>query len=290
MLVENFGGFLDKAKNFIAGKNSDNFLGSDKNQGADVPADLYAAENLRNLIITTANKVDNIIAMANEKDRSQAKSSASEIISFLRDSFVKLDDIVKEGGKGEMTSKARSKTLSDISSQLGVINRNGGVIDKWKSEFLGKGGSKVAGFAYFEKGKALIEKAKSIMNVVGDAKAIKDKIKSTEFDQIIDRSIQSMKGGDSREFKPKKEIFTPKENNDPEVVKKYRDRLAKIGIENKGEGKYTDADKPSTKQAMQYIGTVTGKIYGDSDDDLADFLNDLGVYVSKQDEVKKLFK
>lgn len=290
MLVENFGGFLDKAKNFIAGKNSNNFLGSDKNQGADIPADLYSAENLRNLIITTANKVDNIIAMASERDKAQAKSSASEIITFLRDSFVKLEDILKEGGKGDMTAKSRSKVLSDISTQLGVINRNGGVIDKWKTEFLGKGGSKVAGAAYFEKGKTLIEKAKSIMKVVGDAKAIKDKIKSTEFDQIIGRSIEAMKGGDTREFKPKKEIFTPKENNDPEVVKRYRDRLAKIGIENKREGKYTDADKPSTKQAMQYIGTVTGKLYGDSDDALKDFQNDLGLYVSKQDEVKKLFK
>ena len=290
MLVENFGGFLDKAKNFIAGKNSDNFLGSDKNQGADIPADLYAAENLRNMVITTANKVDNIIAMASESDRAKAKSSASEIIAFLRDSFVKLENILKEGGKGDMTAKSRSTILSGISSQLGVINRNDGVIDKWKIEFLGKGGSKVAGSAYFEKGRSLIEKAKSIMKVVGDSKAIKDKIKSTEFDQIIDRSVKAMKGDDTREFKPKKEIFTSDENNDPEVVKRYRDRLNKIGIENKGEGKYTDADKPSTKQAMQYIGTVTGKLYGDSDDVLKDFQNDLGIFVSKQEEVKNLFK
>lgn len=288
MLIENFGGFLDKAKEFIAGKNSGNFVGSDKNKGADVPADLYTAENLRNLVITTANKVDNIIGMANEKDRAEAKASAGEIIAFLRSSFVKLEEIIKEGGKGSMTDKARSSALSDISSQLGIINRNGGVIDKWKTEFLGKSGSKVAGAAYFNKGKALIEKAKSIMKVVGDTKAIKDKIKSTEFDQIIKRSIDSASGGDMREFKPEKEVFTSQENNEPEVVKRYRDRLKKIGIEAKGEGKYSASDKPSTKQAMHYIGTVTGKTYGDGDEALADFQKDLGAYVSKQDEIKKL--
>jgi hypothetical protein len=288
MLIENFGGFLDKAKEFIAGNNSGNFIGADKGKGSDVPADLYTAENLRNLVITTANKVDNIIGMANEKDRAEAKASAGEIISFLRSSFVKLEEIIKEGGKGNMTDKARTSALSDISSQLGIINRNGGVIDKWKTEFLGKSGSKVAGSAYFDKGKALIEKAKSIMKVVGDTKAIKDKLKSTEFDQIIKRSSDAISGGDQREFKPKEDVFTSKENNDPEVVKRYRDRLKMIGVEAKGEGKYTDSDKPSTKQAMQYIGTVTGKTYGDSDDALADFQKDLGAYVSKQDDVKKL--
>ncbi len=53
MLIENFGGFLNTAKKIISGDKSSAQMGS------DVPADLYSAEAIRNMIITTANKVDN---------------------------------------------------------------------------------------------------------------------------------------------------------------------------------------------------------------------------------------
>jgi hypothetical protein len=284
MLIENFGGFLNTAKKIISGDKESAQMGS------DVPADLYSAEAIRNMIITTANKVDNIIGMANEKDRAAAKSSAGEIIAFLRESFVKLEEIIKEQGKGDMTGNERSSTLSKISSQLDIINRSGGVIDKWKTEFLGKGGSKIAGSALFDKGKSLVEKARSIMKVIEDTKAIKDKIKSTEFDQIIKRSIEAASGTDMRGFKPKQDVFTTDSNNNPEVVQRYRERLKKIGVDTNQEGKYTASDKPSTSQAMQYIGTVTGKTYGYGDEALADFQKDLGAYTDNQDDIKKLFK
>ena len=39
---------------------------------------------------------------------------------------------------------------------------------------------------------------------------------------------------------------------------------------------------------MQYIGTVNGKVYNDSDEALRDFQKDLGIYVDKQEEIKKI--
>ena len=93
-----------------------------------------------------------------------------------------------------------------------------------------------------------------------------------------------------RGFKPKQDVFTNDTNNNPEVVQRYRERLKKIGVDANQEGKYTASDKPSTAQAMQYIGTVTGKTYGDGDEALADFQKDLGAYTDKQDDIKKLFK
>ena len=121
-IVEGFGGFLNTAKQFIAGVGKgalDNtFLGGKDKPEQDIPGAIYSAEVLRNAIITTANKVDNILAVVDKADLENAKSSASEITTFLRASFEELNKIIDEGGSGQMTASARNSAISKISSKL----------------------------------------------------------------------------------------------------------------------------------------------------------------------------
>jgi hypothetical protein len=51
---------------------------------------------------------------------------------------------------------------------------------------------------------------------------------------------------------------------------------------------YGTNDAQQTEQAMQYLGSVTGKVYTDSDASLREFQRDLGIYVDKQDKVKDI--
>jgi hypothetical protein len=289
-IVEGFGGFLNTAKQFIAGVGKgalDNtFIGNKDKPEEDIPGAIYSAEVLRNAIITTANKIDNILAVVNKDDLDNAKSSASEITTFLRESFVELNKIIEEGGSGQMTVSARNSALSKISSKLDVMSRAGGIIDKWKNEFLGKNNEKFVGSSYLDKGRGLIHDARAMMQKVQDYKALNDKVKSGEAQEIIKRALAAAKGEDTRPEKPEdiKTFGADVKDQDPEVVKAYRLKLAKIGLESTDTDLYGKMDQQQTNRAMQYIGTITGKVYGNSDEALRDFQKDLGLYVNNKDK------
>ena len=295
-IVEGFGGFLNTAKQFIGGVGKgaldDTFLGSKDKPQEDIPGAIYSAEVLRNAIITTANKIDNILAVVDKADLANAKSSASEITTFLKESFVELNKIIDEGGSGQMTAAARNSAVSKISSKLQIMSRAGGIIDKWKEEFLGKNNEKFVGSAYLDKGRGLMQEARAMMQKVQDVKALKAKIKSGEADEIIKRSLAAMKGGDIRPEKPKeiKTFGADAKDQEPEIVKEYRARLEKIGLPSTDTDLYGKMDQQQTKRAMQYIGTITGKVYGDSDEALRDFQKDLGIYVDNKDKAEAILR
>jgi len=295
-IVEGFGGFLNTAKQFIAGVGKgaldDTFLGSKDKPQEDIPGAIYSAEVLRNAIITTANKIDNILAVVDKADLANAKSSASEITTFLKESFVELNKIIDEGGSGQMTAAARNSAVSKISSKLEIMSRAGGIIDKWKNEFLGKSNEKFVGSAYLDKGRGLMQDARAMMQKVQDVKALQAKVKSGEADEIIKRSLAAIKGGDTRPEKPKeiKTFGADAKDQEPEIVKEYRARLEKIGLPSTDTNLYGKMDQQQTKRAMQYIGTITGKVYGDSDEALRDFQKDLGIYVNNKDKAEAILR
>ena len=295
-IVEGFGGFLNTAKQFIGGVGKgaldDTFLGSKDKPQENIPDAIYSAEVLRNAIITTANKIDNILAVVDKADLANAQSSASEITTFLRESFIELNKILDEGGSGQMTAAARNSAVSKISKKLEIISRAGGIIDKWKNEFLGKNNEKFVGSAYLDKGRGLMQEARAMMQKVQDVKALQAKVKSGEADEIIKRSLAAMKGGDTRPEKPKeiKTFGADAKNQEPEIVKQYRARLEKIGLPSTDTNLYGKMDQQQTKRAMQYIGTITGKVYGDSDEALRDFQKDLGIYVDNKDKAEAILR
>lgn len=296
-IVEGFGGFLNTAKQFFAGVGKgaldDTIFASKKKPEQDFPNAIYSAEVLRNALINTANTIDNVLSGMSEKDpdRKSAESSASEMINFIRTSFVEVNKIIDDGGSGEMTEAKMNSTLSEISRKLDVMTRSGGILQKWKEEFLGVNNQKIAGSEYLEKGKSLVEKGKSLMAEVANIKKLEDSIEAKSFGNVLNRSLDALKGGDTRPFKPKdiKTFGKDPKNQDPVAVKEYRERLAKIGLKsNDSDDKYGSDDQVKTKQAMQYLGAVNGKVYTDSEESLRDFQRDLGIYTSKQEEVKSI--
>ncbi len=295
-IVEGFGGFLNTAKQFIGGVGKgaldDTFLGSKDKPQEDIPGAIYSAEVLRNAIITTANKIDNILAVVDKADLANAQSSASEITTFLKESFVELNKIIDEGGSGQMTAAARNSAVSKISSKLQIMSRAGGIIDKWKEEFLGKNNEKFVGSAYLDKGRGLMQEARAMMQKVQNVKALQAKVKAGEADEIIKRSLAAMNGGDTRPEKPKdiKTFGADVKDQEPEIVKQYRARLEKIGLPSTDTDLYGKMDQQQTKRAMQYIGTITGKVYGDSDEALRDFQKDLGIYVDNKDKAEAILR
>lgn len=292
-IVEGFGGFLNTAKQFISGVGKGAFdntlLASKEKPGTDFPASIYSAEVLRGALISAANAIDNILSGMDPADVSNAKSSASDMINFIQSSFKEVQKIIEDGGKGSMTNQKMNSTISEISKKLDVITRPGGVLQKWKDEFLGVNNEKVVGREYLDKGRDLIAKGRSIIAQIENVKNLKAKIASTDLEGIVKRSIEA--GKDNRPLKPKdiKTFGKDANDQDPAVVNEYRERLAKLGLKSKDtEGKYGPDDQAKTKQAMQYIGSVTGKVYADSDEALRDFQRDLGVYTSKQEEIKSI--
>ena len=168
------------------------------------------------------------------------------------------------------------------------MTRPNGILQKWKDEFMGIKNSKFVGKEFLSKGRGLVEAGKKIMQQVEYVKKLKDQIKSKDLEGVVNRSLAAAKGEDTREFKPKTFGKDPEEQV-PEIVKEYRMRLVRLGLVSKDNGDtYGSNDAQMTKQAMGYLGAVTGKVYTDSDESLRDFQRDLGIYVDKQEEIKDI--
>jgi hypothetical protein len=315
-LVEDFGGFLASARGFLGGvkQGASDALGKTifapkEKPVADLPSDVYSAEILKSSIIATANKIGNILMALPQQDQSAAKSSISEVTTFLKDSYGKIESIIVDSKKvivarnqgkptpeGAMLDKTRTATLNEISSRLEQINRPDGVIYKWKNEFLGKHNEKLVSASYLDKGLALIAKAESLRLEIENVKKYKQNIKDIEAEEVIKRSIEAGKeaiqgeDGDNRPYKPADVKVFSKEDEDTETVQAYRERLKNLGIESSGSGKYSTSDDEATKKAMTYLATVTGKVYGTDDEAFKDFQRDLGMFDANRDKIKELIK
>jgi len=315
-LVEDFGGFLASARGFLGGvkQGASDALGKTifapkEKPVADLPSDVYSAEILKSSIIATANKIGNILMALPQQDQSAAKSSISEVTTFLKDSYGKIESIIVDSKKvivarnqgkptpeGAMLDKTRTATLNEISSRLEQINRPDGVIYKWKNEFLGKHNEKLVSASYLDKGLALIAKAESLKLEIENVKKYKQNIKDIEAEEVIKRSIEAGKEAiqgeddDNRPYKPADVKVFSKEDEDTETVQAYRERLKNLGIESSGSGKYSTSDDEATKKAMTYLATVTGKVYGTDDEAFKDFQRDLGMFDANRDKIKELIK
>jgi len=294
-IVEGFGGFLNMAKQFVAGVGKgaldDTIFSRTEKKEEDIPASVYSAEVLRSAILNTTTTMVNVLAGIDQADKAAAEASAAEMFSFLKDSYKKVYDILedkKEDGPKVITTQKMNSTLSEISSKLDVMTRPNGILQKWKDEFMGIKNSKFVGKEFLSKGRGLVEAGKKIMQQVEYVKKLKDQIKSKDLEGVVNRSLAAAKGEDTREFKPKTFGKDPEEQV-PEIVKEYRMRLVRLGLVSKDSGDtYGSNDAQMTKQAMGYLGAVTGKVYTDSDESLRDFQRDLGIYVDKQEEVKDI--
>ena len=294
-IVEGFGGFLNMAKQFVAGVGKgaldDTIFSRTEKKEEDIPASVYSAEVLRSAILNTTTTMVNVLAGIDQADKAAAEASAAEMFSFLKDSYKKVYDILedkKEDGPKVITTQKMNSTLSEISSKLDVMTRPNGILQKWKDEFMGIKNSKFVGKEFLSKGRGLVEAGKKIMQQVEYVKKLKDQIKSKDLEGVVNRSLAAAKGEDTREFKPKTFGKDPEEQV-PEIVKEYRMRLVRLGLVSKDNGDtYGSKDAQMTKQAMGYLGAVTGKVYTDSDESLRDFQRDLGIYVDKQEEIKDI--
>ena len=294
-IVEGFGGFLNMAKQFVAGVGKgaldDTIFSRTEKKEENIPASVYSAEVLRSAILNTTTTMVNVLAGIDQADKAAAEASAAEMFSFLKDSYKKVYDILedkKEDGPKVITTQKMNSTLSEISSKLDVMTRPNGILQKWKDEFMGIKNSKFVGKEFLSKGRGLVEAGKKIMQQVEYVKKLKDQIKSKDLEGVVNRSLAAAKGEDTREFKPKTFGKDPEEQV-PEIVKEYRMRLVRLGLVSKDNGDtYGSKDAQMTKQAMGYLGAVTGKVYTDSDESLRDFQRDLGIYVDKQEEIKDI--
>jgi hypothetical protein len=283
------------AKQFVAGVGKgaldDTIFSRTEKKEEDIPASVYSAEVLRSAILNTTTTMVNVLAGIDQADKAAAEASAAEMFSFLKDSYKKVYDILedkKEDGPKVITTQKMNSTLSEISSKLDVMTRPNGILQKWKDEFMGIKNSKFVGKEFLSKGRGLVEAGKKIMQQVEYVKKLKDQIKSKDLEGVVNRSLAAAKGEDTREFKPKTFGKDPEEQV-PEIVKEYRMRLVRLGLVSKDSGDtYGSNDAQMTKQAMGYLGAVTGKVYTDSDESLRDFQRDLGIYVDKQEEVKDI--
>ena len=182
-IVEGFGGFLNMAKQFVAGVGKgaldDTIFSRTEKKEEDIPASVYSAEVLRSAILNTTTTMVNVLAGIDQADKAAAEASAAEMFSFLKDSYKKVYDILedkKEDGPKVITTQKMNSTLSEISSKLDVMTRPNGILQKWKDEFMGIKNSKFVGKEFLSKGRGLVEAGKKIMQQVEYVKKLKDQI------------------------------------------------------------------------------------------------------------------
>lgn len=317
VLSENFGGFLNTGKAFATGIVNPGAFNKDNKAGSSDKASIvYAAENLKGALMSAASEIDNVINFkknisgeaegenkkgddAAKQTADEAKSSASEMISFIQESFKYVVNINKELEGTESLKSIKSK-LDDIANQLKIYRRPGGTLDQWKNDVLGEytkgeGRGRIASSADLQKGRELMAMASSLAAEVSKAQEIKKEVESKDANKVLKKAVDAYKGTSS-EAKPSRiktrddvETFPKKGEQNKEVVKGFQQRLIDLGHLPQGtpNGVYDDATQKATKIAMQYIGDLSGRVYDDSEQAFKDFQKDLGIYSSRKEEIRK---
>ena len=317
VLSENFGGFLNANKAFGTGIVGPGIFNKASGPGSVDKASIsYAAENLKGALMSAASEIDNVINFkkntSGESDgdnkigdevakqtAEEAKSSASEMISFIRESFKYVININKElEGTGSL--KSIKTKLDEIAEQLKIYRRPGGTLDQWKNDVLsgstkGGGRERIASSADLQKGRELMSMASSLSAEVSKAQEIKKEVESKDANKVLKQAVDAFNGvsSDDKQSRVKTrddvKTFPKKGEQDKEVVKSFQQRLIDLGHLPQGtsNGVYDDATQKATKVAMQYIGDLSGRVYDDSEQAFKDFQKDLGIYSSKKDEIRK---
>ena len=314
IIVEGFGDFLKKVGGFLSGSDegstsSPTAFSSGRVEGMSDPvADSYSAEALKSSLLVTYNKLDQIleaIKRINKDDVDPAKSEIAGIISFIQTSYKRVVEIIEDARN--MPSGERSRILTDVSKKLNGYILAGGAIDKWKEKWLGKFNSKLGGYEFYQKGKSLVQEGNRLLQEIQNAKEMQEEIKQTEIQNAFKRAKESIIGGgktepekpqkpeksekgkDSKDKKPaeKKSLVFSKSN--PESAKSMKERLEKIGVKGFGINSkpWGAEDTTAMESGMKYLGTVSGKQYGNTEADIKDFFEDLGIFVKNRGKVLK---
>ena len=232
--------------------------------------------------------------MRGKDEMESAKSDVSGIVSFIQQSYKDVVEIIEDARN--IPPAERNRTLTNISKKLNQYILSGGEIDKWKEKWLGKYNSKLGGFEFFQKGKQLVAKGQEILAEVQRAKDLKKEVKELEVQNVLRRAKESLTGGGTEEkpqkpekkVTPKKTVPTKFSKKDPASVKLLRSRLGKIGITKTGSGdNFDDNDMPAVVNGMKYLGTVSGKEYGNTEADIQEFFKDLGIFIKNRPKITK---
>jgi hypothetical protein len=326
-ILEDFGGFLNTNKAFVSGVGkgiADGFKGGPKDKpvkGAEDKASLlYAADALKGSLLGLASEIDNVISFkknvhglgddntkdtggekitrgASDLSAEEAKAEAAEMISFVQNSFKYVINLNKELESSSVQTASVKKKLDEISKQIEIIGRKGGILEKWKNDVLGETRERIASIAYLEKGRALMQMAAAKASEVTNQQAIEKRYRDRDADVVIKNAVDAVKGGGDSELKPSKirkksdvSVFS-KDEKEPnkETIKSFQQRLIDLGHLPTGNlnGEFDEETKNASKLAMTYIGSLSGKVYADNNEAFQDFQRDLGFYTDNKDEIKK---
>lgn len=225
-----------------------------------------------------------------------AKSEASGMISFVKDSFKYVVGVPKELESSSVTLASIKTKLDAISKQITIIGSKGGTLEKWKNEVLGESRERIASTAYLVKGRRLMQEAAAKAAEITKQKAIEKRYRDRDADKIIKKAVDAF-SGKSGELKPSKikrksdvSVFS-KDAKEPDkaTVKAFQQRLIDLGHLPAGNlnGEFDTQTKDASKLAMTYIGNLSGKVYADNNEAFADFQKDLGFYSDNKPEIKK---
>lgn len=327
-ILEGFGGFIDDKKAFVSGVGRgivDGFKGGPKDQstksGDDKASLLYAADVLKGSLVGLASEIDNVVAFKKNiyglgnnsstdtdteklkrksavNTEQEAKAEASEMISFVQDSFKYVVSVPKELESSSSNLSSIKKKLDDIAKQIGIIGRKGGILEKWKNDVLGENRERVASSAYLEKGRELMQTAAAKAAEVTNQQAIEKRYRDRDADVVIKKAVDMFKGGSGTEgalpskIKRKSDVSVfSKDTKEPDkaTVKAFQQRLIELGHLPTGNlnGEFDEETKNAANLAMNYIGSLSGKVYADNKEAFEDFQRDLGFYSDNKQEIKK---
>ena len=327
-ILEGFAGFLDNKKAFVSGVGRgivDGFKGGPKDQsvksGDDKASLLYAADALKGSLVGLASEIDNVVAFKRNiqglgddssadtetekltrksavKTEQEAKAEASEMISFVQDSFKYVVSVPKELESSSSSLSSIKSKLDDISKQIAIIGRKGGTLEKWKNDVLGESRERVASISYLEKGRALMQMAAAKAAEVTDQQAIEKRYRDRDADVVFKKAVDMFKGGTGSggalpsKIKRKGDVAVfSKDAKQPDkaTVKSFQQRLIDLGHLPTGNlnGEFDEQTKNASKLGMTYIGSLSGKVYADNKEAFDDFQRDLGFYSDNKPEIKK---
>jgi len=228
----------------------------------------------------------------------EAKAEASEMISFVRDSFKYVVDVPKELESSSSSLASIKTKLDDISKQIAIIGRKGGTLEKWKNDVLGENRERIASTSYLEKGRELMQMAAEKAAEAANQKAIEKRYRDRDADVVFKKAVDMFKGGSGTggplpsKIKRKGDVAVfSKDAKEPDkaTVKSFQQRLIDLGHLPTGNlnGEFDEQTKNASKLGMTYIGSLSGKVYADNKEAFEDFQRDLGFYSDNKPEIKK---
>jgi len=319
VIDENLGGFLKQSSDFATGiVNPKAFTRDDKAPSVDKASILYSAENLKGLLLSAASEIDNVINFkknisgeadgsnvkgdrASSQTAEKAKKGASEMIEFIKKSFVYVTkDINDDLENPQVTLKEITAKLDDIAKTLKIYRRPDGPLDQWKNEVLGEPGKgegrgRIVSAGNLQKGRELMGLASELVSEVTKSQDIKKQVDSIDANKVLKKAVDAFKGvtSDDKEYRIRTrndvKTFQLNGEQDKNIIKEFQQRLIDLGHLPSGtpSGVYDKETKKATKIAMTHVGDVSGRVYNDSEQAFIDFQKDLGIYAEKKEEIRK---